>query len=223
MVYTSGYDSTLEESYFAIAAAALRRGYNVLAFDGPGQGAALREQKLVFRPDWEAVTTPVIDYAVSRPEIADDKIILFGYSLGGYLVARSAAFEHRIAALILDDGIHDFHAAFDRMLPPALTQWIDEERDDVAVPVLTMLTGASTQVRWALRNGVWAMGAESFADLVRKTRAYTLSGITDKITAPTLIMDAENDQFLKGQPHEVEKASPTPPPPWSPSPRPRER
>ncbi|MEV4448033.1 alpha/beta hydrolase family protein [Streptomyces mirabilis] len=206
VVYTSGYDSTLEESYFAIAAAALRRGYNVLAFDGPGQGAALREQKLVFRPDWEAVTTPVIDYAVSRPEIADDKIILFGYSLGGYLVARSAAFEHRIAALILDDGIHDFHAAFDRMLPPALTQWIDEERDDVAVPVLTMLTGANTQVRWALRNGVWAMGAESFADLVRKTRAYTLSGITDKITAPTLIMDAENDQFLKGQPHEVEKA-----------------
>jgi hypothetical protein len=28
-------DSTREESYYAIAAAALRRGYNVLAFDGP--------------------------------------------------------------------------------------------------------------------------------------------------------------------------------------------
>jgi len=206
VVYTSGYDSTLEEAWFAVAAAALRRGYNVLAFDGPGQGAALREQKLVFRPDWEAVTTPVIDYAVSRPEIDDDRIALFGYSLGGYLVARAAAFEHRIAALILDDGIHDFHTAFDRTLPPALTRWIDEERDDVALPVLTMLAGASTQVRWALHNGVWAMGATSFADLVRKTRDYTLTGIADRITAPTLIMDAENDQFLKGQPHEVEKA-----------------
>ncbi|MFF3751473.1 alpha/beta hydrolase family protein [Streptomyces sp. NPDC002018] len=208
VVYTSGYDSTLEESYFAVGAAALRRGYHVLAFDGPGQGAVLREQKLVFRPDWEAVTTPVVDYAVSRPEIAGDGIVLFGYSLGGYLVARSAAFEHRVAALILDDGVHDFHAAFDRMLPPALERWIDEERDDVAVPVLTMLsgTGTGTQVRWALRNGVWAMGAASFADLVRKTRAYTLDGIADRITAPTLIMDAENDQFLKGQPHLVEKA-----------------
>ncbi|MEA2210867.1 MAG: hypothetical protein QOF83_815, partial [Solirubrobacteraceae bacterium] len=55
IIYNSGYDSTREESYFAIAAAALRRGYNVLAFDGPGQGAALRDQKLVMRPDWEAV------------------------------------------------------------------------------------------------------------------------------------------------------------------------
>jgi hypothetical protein len=35
VIYTSGYDSTREESYYAIAAAALRRGYNVLAFDGP--------------------------------------------------------------------------------------------------------------------------------------------------------------------------------------------
>lgn len=206
VVYTSGYDSTLEESYFAIAAAALRRGYNVLAFDGPGQGAALREQKLVFRHDWEAVTTPVIDYAQSRPEIADDKIALFGYSLGGYLVARGAAFDHRIAALILDDGIHDFHTAFERMLPPALYRWIEEERDDVANPVLAMLATASTQVRWALRNGVWAMGAASFADLVRMTRRYTLAGSADRITAPTLIMDAENDQFLKGQAAEVEKA-----------------
>ncbi|PNG93363.1 alpha/beta hydrolase family protein [Streptomyces malaysiensis] len=206
VVYTSGYDSTLEESYFAIAAAALRRGYNVLAFDGPGQGAALREQRLVFRPDWEAVTVPVIDYALGRPEIADDKIALFGYSLGGYLVARGAAFDHRIAALILDDGVHDFHAAFERMLPPVLYRWIEEERDDVANPVMAMLATASTQVRWALRNGVWAMGAASFADLVRMSRRYTLAGSADRITAPTLIMDAENDQFFKGQAAEVEKA-----------------
>ena len=94
VVYNNGYDSTLEESYFAVAAAALRRGYNALAFDGPGQGAALREQGLVFRADWEAVITPVIDFALTRPEIAPDKMALFGYSLGGYLVARAAACLH---------------------------------------------------------------------------------------------------------------------------------
>ena len=42
VIYNNGYDSTAEESYFAIAAAALRRGYNVLAFDGPGMGATAR-------------------------------------------------------------------------------------------------------------------------------------------------------------------------------------
>src|SRR5216683_3520866 len=206
MIYNSGYDSTREESYFAIAAAALRRGYNVLAFDGPGQGAALREQKLVMRPDWEAVITPVVDYALTRGEIAAGKIVLFGYSLGGFLVARAAAFEHRVAALILDDGIHDFHAAFAGSLPPFLGAWIEEDRDDVVVPVLTMLTAVSTQLRWGLRNGMWVFGAGSFADLIRTVRDYTLDGIAHQIVAPTLIMDPENDQYLKGQPQLVQKA-----------------
>jgi pimeloyl-ACP methyl ester carboxylesterase len=206
VIYNSGYDSTREESYFAIAAAALRRGYNVLAFDGPGQGAVLREQKLVMRPDWETVITPVIDYALTRGEIAADRIILFGYSLGAYLVARAAAFEHRLAALILDDGIYDFHAAFVEALPPFLESWIEQDRDDVAVPVLTMLTAASLQVRWGLRNGMWVFGADSLAAMIRMTGDYTLQGIAHQIVTPTLIMDGEGDTFLKGQPQLVERA-----------------
>ncbi len=134
------------------------------------------------------------------------KIVLFGYSLGGYLVARAAAFEHRVAALILDDGIHDFHAAFAGNLPPFIGSWIEQGRDDVAVPVLTMLTTVSTQLRWGLRNGRWVFGASSFADLIRKARDYTLDGVAHQITAPTLIMDPENDRFLKGQPQLVHKA-----------------
>ncbi len=53
LVYHGGFDSTLEESYFAIALGGLERGYTVLAFDGPGQATARRLQGLVFRPDWE--------------------------------------------------------------------------------------------------------------------------------------------------------------------------
>ena len=206
VIYNSGYDSTLEESYFAIAAAALSRGYNVLAFDGPGQGAALREQRLVFRPDWEAVITPVMNYALSHPETAPDSIALFGYSLGGYLVARAAAFEHRVAAVVLDDGVFDFSAAFRGSLPPFLSSWVAEGRDDAALPVLALMTAANLQMRWAVNNGIWAMGATSAADLIRKTAAYTLDGVAEKISCPTLILDAENDQFLKGQPQLVEQS-----------------
>jgi pimeloyl-ACP methyl ester carboxylesterase len=206
VVYNSGYDSTLEEAYFAVGAAAVRRGFNVLAFDGPGQGAALREDGLTFRHDWEVVLTPVLDYAQTRPEIMADKITVFGYSLGGYLVARAAAFDDRIAALILDDGIFDFNSAFDRVLPPELASSIYGGNDDLANPELTALTTISTQIRWALNNGMWAMGADSYAELIRQTKLFTLEGIAEQITAPALILDAENDQFLMGQPQEVKLA-----------------
>ena len=206
IIYNNGYDSTLEESYFAIAAAALARGYNVLAFDGPGQGGALREQGLVFRPDWEAVISPVIDYAVTRPEIADDRITLFGYSMGGYLVARAAAFDSRVAALILDDGIYDFHAAMVNKIPRFLSEWIEQGRDDVALPVVELLMSVNTEVRWALRNGKWVMGVGSIVDVPRAFKDYTLAGVADRITAPALVLDPDNDQFLKGQPQRAAEA-----------------
>ncbi len=65
------------------AIAAVRRGYNCLTFEGPGQGEVIREQGLPFRYDWEKVVTPVVDYALSRPEVDPRKVALFGISLGG--------------------------------------------------------------------------------------------------------------------------------------------
>lgn len=199
VVFTSGFDSIVEEAYFAIAAAALRRGYNCLAYDGPGQGAALREQHLFFRHDWENVLTPVIDYALTRPEIDPARIAVHGYSLGGYLVARAAAFEHRIAALITDGGLYDYHAFHLRAVPPFLAEWVMDGRDELSEPVIALMMAHNTSIRWALRNGRWTFGADSCSDYVRRTKDYSLVGIADRIVAPTLIFDPEDDMFA-GEP-----------------------
>ena len=84
LIVNGGYDNTAEE-LFTTAVAAGRRGYNSLFFDGPGQGYALREQNLYFRPDWEKVITPVIDYLSGRKDIDPERIFIIGYSLGGIL------------------------------------------------------------------------------------------------------------------------------------------
>lgn len=210
VIYNSGFDSTLEEAYFVVGAAALRRGYNVLAFDGPGQGAALRSQGLVFRADWEAVMTPVIDFALSRPEVDPAAVSLFGYSLGGYLIARAAAFDHRPAALILDDGVIDFHGAFARALPRFVRSWIYSGRDRIADRVLQAAMALDGSARWALNNGVWSFGSASVSEFVRQTREYTLEGVIGSITTPALVLDADKDQFLLGQPQQVHAALKSP-------------
>jgi pimeloyl-ACP methyl ester carboxylesterase len=192
VLFHGGYDSTLEEDYFAMAGA-LRRGYNVLAFDGPGQGSTVREQGLHFRPDWEAVVTPVVDFALTLPEVDAERLTLIGMSLGGYLAARAAAFEHRLAACVLYDGVYDFHAAVDAIVGPA-----------ASVPGgVEALMARSTQVRWAVRNGLWTFGVSDAEELVRASEAYTMAGIADRVTCPTLVLDAENDQFFKGQPRRL--------------------
>jgi alpha-beta hydrolase superfamily lysophospholipase len=70
-----GYDSTAEELYPTVAAG-VSRGYAVLAFDGPGQGGTLYEQRVAMRPDWEAVIPPVVDVIAKRSEIDPERIAL---------------------------------------------------------------------------------------------------------------------------------------------------
>ncbi|NCC26231.1 MAG: alpha/beta hydrolase, partial [Deltaproteobacteria bacterium] len=66
LLIQTGLDATAEDLYFILAAQAVKRGYNCLIFEGPGQGEMISLQKLPFRHDWEKVVTPVVDYALTR-------------------------------------------------------------------------------------------------------------------------------------------------------------
>ena len=199
VIYTNGFDSTAEEGYFVIGAAALRRGYNFLAYDGPGQGWMIRERNMVYRPDWENVLGPVVDFALTTPEIDDSKIVHFGYSLGGYLVARYAAHDHRSAAIICNDGLITFYASYPP-IPKATLNLIEQNRDDEALPLLDEMARNDTNARWGLQNGVWVYGVESAAEYVRKTADYTLSEqMIRDIRTPVLILEGEDDKVFEGQ------------------------
>ena len=76
----------------------------------PRAGRPVYRQRLVFRPDWENVVGPVIDYALTLPGVDGAKIVLWGLSMGGELAPRAAAFEHRLAALVAVDGLYDMGA-----------------------------------------------------------------------------------------------------------------
>src|SRR5262249_26127654 len=131
VIATNGYDSTRHETYFAPAAARVRRGYPCLTFDGPGQGGALIKQGLVMRPDWESVVRPVVDYALSRPEVDPRRVALIGWSFGGYLAPRAASGEPRLVACIADPGAGGMLEAMRAGSPPLRG---DRERRRQRVP-----------------------------------------------------------------------------------------
>src|SRR4029079_5169885 len=122
-----------------------------------------------------------VDDRLAPPESDRDRIGEFGYSLGGYLLARAAAFEHRLAALILDDGVHDLASGFADNLPPFVVKWVDEGHDEFAGHILSVLPAVSSQLRWALGNGLWVFGVQSYADVLRTVKQYTLDGVADQI------------------------------------------
>jgi dienelactone hydrolase len=197
LLYHGGFDSTEEELYFSGGAAAARRGYHVLAFAGPGQGSALRDQKLLFRPDWEAVVTPAVDWLLARPDVDPDRIALMGMSFGGLLAPRAAATEHRLAALIAYDGLYSFADAVHGMVGPEIMKLIGDGLDTsdakASALIKELMSSRTNTFGPAFSWAMWVFGADSMAAALRAFAPYTLEGYAPLITCPTLVLDGEND------------------------------
>lgn len=99
LIIMGGFDSSAEELYFGQGVEALKRGWHVFCFDGPGQTGMMRlRPRLPFRPDYEAVLTPVVDHLLARPEVDPGRLALLGISFGGYLASRAVSREKRVKA-----------------------------------------------------------------------------------------------------------------------------
>jgi len=203
LIFFGGFDSSVEELFYFGGAPAVRHGYNCLTFDGPGQGAPIREQKLPFRNDWEAVVTPAVDYALSRPDVDGDNLALMGMSMGGYLAARAAAFEHRVRAAVFFDGVYDFHDAVRGLLPKEAIAALDAGDSVTCDEIIHKGMENNTGLRWSVAQGLWSFGASSIADFITKTKPYSMVGIAGQIQCPCLVMEAEGDMFLPGQPQKI--------------------
>jgi pimeloyl-ACP methyl ester carboxylesterase len=206
IVQTNGYDSNIREMYYSHAPAALRRGWNWLGFDGPGQGRNLIRDGLRIRPDWENVVRPVLDHVLELPEVDAERVVLIGWSFGGFLAPRAAAFEDRIAALVADPGQWDQRDNVVARLPLS-----DEERasfpdgvdPEKLRPVEEAAQGknADPMLHWSLiQRGLWVNGKPNLYDYFVDMCRYELSPVAEQISCPTLLTAAEGDPVAAGAP-----------------------
>jgi predicted alpha/beta-fold hydrolase len=182
MIMTGG-DGTAERLYFnGGGAAGLRRGYNVLCFEGPGQsGAYLLDHSLTFRNDWEIPVAAVIDYLEGRSEVDCDHIAFVGYSMGGYFVPRAAAFEKRIFACVTACLTPEAYAVLIKTMDMA---GLMESRKPVNVEQLTTKQHYAldeAMPRFGFLNGVSDLPA--WGEMLKKMKLW---GLEDKITCPLL-------------------------------------
>ena len=162
MILGQGYDGAQEEAFHFFVKGALDRGYNVITYEGPGQPSVRRYQNLGFVVKWEEVVDPVIDYLCTRSEVDEEKLSLFGFSFGGYLAARAAAYirpenKRKIKALMLDGGIYDAYESFTQQLPPALLKLYqsgDKQKFDNIINGLLDNDQTPSQLRWGVQQGL---------------------------------------------------------------------
>ena len=101
IIIHGGFDSIIEEFYFPMKIFA-DNGYEVFAYEGPGQGRTRRKYNLGWDEKWEKPTKKALDF------FKLDDVTIYGISMGGHLCLRAAAFAPRIKRVISSGGAVDY-------------------------------------------------------------------------------------------------------------------
>lgn len=190
LVAMSGLDGSGEELYYWIGPAAAERGWNCVLFEGPGQRGALHlNPGLTLRPDYEVPVAAVLDHVLPRPDVDPARVALLGYSLGGFLVTRAAAYEPRIRATIANSLVVDVGSAFAAVWPDVLRSKFPRVVDGA----FSILSRFQLNTRWGMDQARWAMGVDHAHDFFDAWAPYTLWGTEDRLTTPLLCLAGEDE------------------------------
>ena len=144
----------------------LERGWAVLLVDTPGRGSSIYLKGIPTRPDYEVPGKACIDYLMARPEVAPNRIALIGISMAGYYAPRVAAFEPRIKALIGWSGCYS---------------------------ILEDLYDFCSHLQPTVQR---LLGGVSHDEARRLLRHFTMAGLAENITCPTLITHGTDDTLM---------------------------
>jgi len=192
----SGYDGTHQECFFSFIPSALKRGYDVIAFDGPGQGHLLFKQGIPMRADWYRVVGAVIDFCSENFSFDKERIVLYGPSWGGLLAPLAATQEKRIAALIANPGQFDPMETLKR-----IAEGKSDENDGPPPSIESFLSAAMSDRFFdaKIKAKMFVHGVDTPAELFNTWKDYSLRGLCSKIQCPTLVCDSENEPLSTGQ------------------------
>ena len=193
LVMMNGYDGYAEEimgfaEYFPC------RPFDIIAFDGPGQGhTALAGMPL--EPQWERPTEAVLDY------FGVDSAAALGVSFGGNLVMRAAAYCPRISHVIAFDMMSQLLDGLTMPLPrplrPIAEAVISRARPAWLIDGLMGIAPRfSADLAWKLQQARHLTGLDKPSDVLRALGAYTMEPLAGMIRQPCLVMAGDADQYV---------------------------
>lgn len=170
VIFICGLDTTKEISFLRVREQLAIRGLHCLAVDTPGIGEALKKHGLVTRADYEVPVGAAIDYLESRHDVDPARIGLLGSSLGGYYVARAAAFEPRIQATVAWGAIYDYHRVWRRRI---------DQGGTVAAPSFQLM---------------FITGTDTLEAAVKEIADFKVAPFGGRIRAPFMVAHGADDQ-----------------------------
>jgi alpha-beta hydrolase superfamily lysophospholipase len=193
IVIFGGFDSYIEE-FIPILMALRDDGFDVVAFEGPGQGGAIETLGLSMTPDWHLPVAAVLDHF----ELSG--VTLVGISLGGCLAIRAAVREPRVVRVVAFDVLTDFLECLLRQTPPAARSLLRGLLSiGAGAPVDAAVAFAARRrpvVEWGLTQAQHIFGVETPHAALVAAAQYQTRDVSAAITQDVLLCAGAEDHYV---------------------------
>ena len=194
ILFVNGFDGYIEE-LTRMMLVYRDAGYNVIYFDGPGQGYALETSKMTMTSDWDKPVKAVLDYF----DVSD--VTAIGMSLGGNLVLHAAALEKRIKRVVCFDILPSLFNCVTRQLPDPIKEAISNSmvkntNTSLINDELNKLMGKSLMVQWAIQQGMHVLGSRTPYDFIKQSQAYDTNTISRLVNQDVLLLAGKDDHYV---------------------------
>jgi alpha-beta hydrolase superfamily lysophospholipase len=193
LVIFGGFDSYIEE-FFPIFTTLRDEGWNVVAFEGPGQGSVLEEQHAPLISDWHRPVAAVLD------AFGLNDVTLIGVSLGGCLAIRAAAFEPRVRRVIAFDVLSDFYATMLAKQPAwrarLLTGLLAVGGGPLVDRIVPTLAQRNPLVEWGVAQARYVFGQERPSEALRAAQAFVTGDVSHHVRQDVLLLAGAEDHYV---------------------------
>lgn len=198
IVLHGGFDSFIEE-FYSFMRYFSENGYEIIGFEGPGQGAALRKYGLPLTYEWEKSVKAICDYF--NPETAT----LIGLSMGGWFCLRAAAFEQRIERVVASGHAIDYMKCMNPILRSIHLWCIEHCRGFV---------DRMARLKFEKRQGMTSWVVDHFKYITKKQKPLDALEIyllmneqnmhPELVKQDVLVLSGREDHFIPFKMHEMQ-------------------
>lgn len=196
LINAGGGESMAEDMLYLFGLGDAERGYNHLTVDMPGQGSTALEGMLM-TPRPEEPMRAIIDYAVSRSDVDPERLAVYGPSFGGYAVARAAAYDSRIKAIITNSMILNMR---EYLVQAKELLYLARFEKIPGYQLFTRLTGSWLAGLYNIMD-TWKYkwGVSTMAEWLDACNEYVVD--PSRITCPTLLLVGEDEYAFPASRH----------------------
>lgn len=201
LIAAGGNDTSLEELVFMCGFDAVQRGYNFFTFEQHGhRGAVHLYEDFVKQANYETLYGVAIDWLIEQSGV-DERIAITGFSFGGYVSARVAAYEKRIKAVIPSSPLIDLDTmtkAFWLAIPKWMPLWLLGRLFNRAMKKSPLRKALKDYSDWT--TGLFGIVFTSLEEKLKVTNEWKipledLAGT--ECPALGLVSDREGDELLR--------------------------